>query len=170
VPGNSIVLTNLATNATVGLPIITGDVTGSLDTTAILADTTFFNELLTPVVLGTFMSFGIDVSRAYAGGVPDNLSVFLLDPAATMSVVSTDLPGDALMSIDLNGSATGAITVASSPVPGVGVTVSTGPVQAPEPSTLVPFGALLGALIGWRCLQRTRGNLWLKGRAEELRT
>ena len=141
VVNNSVTISSFQSDGTVGTPIPTGAVAGTIPGTVTLSDTQFFNELLVPVVLGSSISFHVDSSNA-PGSPPDSFSLFLLDAAAVNSLVATNLPGGALMQIQMDGTSTN-LLLASSIDPAV--TISTGSaIATPEPgSLLLTCGALL---------------------------
>ena len=57
-----------------------GDVTGALDTSAVLGDSQAFNELAQPITLGSALSFTLNLSNQFSGlGLPDRFTLFLLD-------------------------------------------------------------------------------------------
>jgi hypothetical protein len=137
---NSVTITEFQTDGTLGPPSLTGGVSGDLSSSAILTDLDFFNELAASLTLGKQIQFTLDASQTFAGGLPDNLSVFLLDPTGQNSLLSTNLPGDALLSLDLRGSPVQVPAVVS---PGFSVAAGSSTNVVPEPD----FGPLLtGAL------------------------
>jgi hypothetical protein len=142
---NSISIGNFQSDATLGVPATTGDVSGTLPGPITLSDTQFFNELLVPLTLATSVSFTLDYTNV-AGSPPDSFSLFLLDPSAVNPLVTTDLSGDALLQIQMNGAHANVSQAGSiSPM----LSISTGSLvttPAPEP----PTGALLG--IGCLCI------------------
>jgi tetratricopeptide (TPR) repeat protein len=161
---NSLSIENFQSDAVIGPESTTGDVTGAFPGTVKLSDTQFFNELLLPATLGSSISFKIDYTNA-AGSPPDSLSLFLLDAAAINSLVTTNLSGDALLEIDMNGSHSGAVLLPSAISPGVGITVaSSSPTLTPEPRLVI---LLCVSLLSMACVRglrdRNRGGA-AKGR------
>ena len=145
----------LAQGATLGSPSTTGGVTGILPGPVMLSDTDFFNELLQPITFGSSLSFVLDLTTHFSGsGLPDALSFFILNSAATGSLVTTTEPSgsNALFQIDLVGPPTGiepivfsATTPIGAPVP----VVLTAPGAAvPEPGSLVLMATGV-VLIAW---------------------
>lgn len=109
-------------------------VTGTLGDTVILSDTGSFNELLQEITLKNSIAFTLELTTNFAGGVPDAFSFLILDSTGVSSLVDTNLlGGDALFLVGIDGSPTGAISVASSTSPGVPTTVT----PVPEPGTLL---------------------------------
>ena len=63
-----------------------------------------------------------------SGDLPDTFAFFLLDSAALNSLVTTDLPGDALLVVSMTGDPTQSVMLASAIEPAVTI--------VPEPSSL----------------------------------
>jgi len=127
VVNNTVLLSNFSSDATFDPETSTGSVTGTLPGTVTFTDGEFFNELLAPATLAGSIAFTLDYTNV-AGDLPDTFSVFLLDSIAVNSRVTTDLPGNALLQITLNGNGAGAVVLATSVDPAVTV--------VPEPSSL----------------------------------
>ena len=144
--GNSATISDFVTN---GIPTVNGPnsgaVFGALPGTVTLSDSSFFNEYLEGITLGSTVSFQLDVtSHAPTGGaLPDTFSLFVLDSSAASSLLTTTDPSgaDALVSIQINGSASGILGVYTA-TPGVMATVT--PAQ---PSTGVPEPDVLTLMI-----------------------
>jgi len=82
-PGNTVTLSNFATDGTLGSSSTTGTVSGAFPGIVTLDDTiTFFNEYSQAETLGTTFSFAFDTTgNAPADpAFPDGFSLFLLDP------------------------------------------------------------------------------------------
>lgn len=129
----------------------TGGVSGSLPGPVTITDTDFFNSLLQPITLGTSVSFALDMTTAASGqGVPDTLAFFLLTEDGSASLVATDLLGDALVTLEADGTAGGHLGVAGETEPVVPVAATrTTAVPAP-PALLLLAAALLPALLAAR--------------------
>ncbi len=148
VSNNSATISGFATTGTLGAASSTGGVSGTLvPGPIIISDTAFFNELLQGITFGSSLAFTLELTTNFAGGLPDSFSFFLLNSAGTSSLVTTNLLGDALFLIDIVGSPTGNILVATSTSPSVPASVI--PLAVPEPRTLVLLGLGLAALF-WR--------------------
>jgi hypothetical protein len=132
---------------------LSGGASGDPATHAALDDSDFFNELAQSLSLGSSLTFRIDVTSISAPGtpVPDSFSIFLLDPTSGLTLVHTDLPGDALLTFDLvQPLAPVAAGLGEPTSPRLDVTVS----AVPEPATA---SLLLGALAVVVLLSRARG-------------
>ena len=120
-----------------------GGVSGSLPGPVTITDTDFFNSLLQPVTLGTFVSFTLDMTTAASGqGVPDTLAFFLLTEDGLASLVATDLLGDALLALEADGTPGGLLTTASETDPSVPVS-ATQSTAIPVPAALLLLAAAL---------------------------
>ena len=148
-PSNTVAISNFATDGVLGTSQLTGGATGSLTPgPATITDSSFFNEFLQNMVLGSSLSFQVDASTnpPDAGSVPDEFSVYLYDSTGTNSLVNTsDSTGaNALFEISSDGSwqaytSTDAVTAL------VPATAS-----APEPDSLLLLGMGMGLLALWR--------------------
>lgn len=129
----------------------TGGVSGSLPGPVTITDTDFFNSLLQPLTLGTSVSFALDMTTAASGqGVPDALAFFLLTADGLASLVATDLLGDALVTLEADGTAGGHLGVAGETEPVVPVS-ATRTTAVPAPGALLLLAAaLLPALLAAR--------------------
>jgi hypothetical protein len=143
VVNNTVSLTQFTSDATLGSAVVTGDVVGDLPGDVTFSDGEFFNELLTPLTLGVSIGFTLDYTNV-AGELPDTFSIFLLDPATISSLVTTNLPGNALLQITLSGDAA-PVVLASTVDPAVSV--------VPEPTSLALSALALSAITG---LSKTR--------------
>jgi tetratricopeptide (TPR) repeat protein len=161
---NSVSILDFQSDATIGPAITTGDVTGAFPGTVTLSDTQFFNELLLPVTLGSSASFEVDYTNV-AGSPPDSLSFFLLDPSAINSLVTTDLSGNTLLEVDMNGSSTTAVLLPSSISAGVGISLTSGsPSPVPEPKSLALLCIAFFSMAGLRWLRGTNWKAVVKNR------
>lgn len=148
-PSNTITIANLITDGVMGATSNTGDITGALPSHVTLRDTSFFNEYLLGIMLGTKVSFLLD-DTAHApnvGSFPDGFSVFLLDPTTGLPLFATSDPtgSDALFLLSI-GTTTG-LEVYS------GQNFSVSVRSIPEPSLLYLVATLLGVMgvfISWR--------------------
>jgi len=129
-----------------------GDVTGALNTSAVLGDSSGFSELLQPIVLGDALSFMLALSDQFSGvDLPDRLTLFLLDQSGLFPLYATSDPSgsDAVLAIDLGGGTARAVVY---PPTGPGGAIVEANAAVPEP----PIWALwlIGALIGKRFLRK----------------
>jgi tetratricopeptide (TPR) repeat protein len=153
---NNVSISNFQSDGTLSSPATTGDVSVTLPGPITLSDTQFFNELLVPLTLGSSASFSLDYTNV-AGSPPDSFSLFLLDPSAINSLVTTDLSGDALLQIQMDGTSTN-VSLAGNIAPGVTISTNSGvTIPTPEP----PSGALLG--IGCFCIA-VLSSAWVRRR------
>jgi hypothetical protein len=148
VNNNSVTISGFSTDGVLGAASTTGGVSGSLPGVVTITDTTFFNELLTGMTLGTFVKFTLAETANFAGGIPDAFSFFLLDATASFSLTSTNLLGDALIASDFDGTPPGNLSVASVTDPQVAVSLNSQTV--PEPSTLILVAMGLCLIAGLR--------------------
>ena len=138
---NTVSISGFLSPGAVGSPFTSGGATGTLPAPVTVTDTDFLNELLQPVTLGASLSFALDATTNFAGGLPDAFSFFILNSAGTDSlVITTDSTGsNALFRIDLVGPPKdierfefSGETVAGAPVP---VSLSAPVAAIPEPGT-----------------------------------
>ncbi len=163
---NSVSIGNFQSDAVTGPGETTGDVTGALPGTVTLSDAQFFNELLLPATLGTSISFELDYTNI-PGSPPDAFSLFLLDAAGINSLVTTDLPGDELLEVDMSGGASGTVLAPIAIAPGIGIRFSSGlPTPTPEPGPALLLGAGLLLII---CERGLRGRNRASGRFRSIR-
>jgi hypothetical protein len=154
-PGNTVTLSSFATDGTVGSSSTTGTVSGAFPGTVTLDDTTtFFNEYSQAETLGMTFSFVFDTTAnaPVDPTFPDSLSLFLLDPATGLPLVTTTDPttSNALFLFNIGLSTLPDIYISDS------VSLTAQPVSngAPEPGSLPLLAAGIGALLGWRRLAR----------------
>src|SRR5687768_10607138 len=90
-PGNTVVLSSFTTDGTLGGSSTSGGASGSFPDPVTLPDTSFFSEYLQSITLGTSFSFLFETTGGAAdpGSFPDAFSLFILDAAATTSLVDT---------------------------------------------------------------------------------
>jgi hypothetical protein len=159
VVNNTVVISGFtAPGSTLGTAVQLGDVNGALPGPVTIKDTIGFGELLQDVILGNSLAFTIDPTTSFAGGIPDRFFFAILDPETSFSLVDTDLPSDALLAIDLNGTPAGERLVSgiTTPnVPNVGVTVAVAPNAVPEPGTLALL-TTIGPGIAWVAARHRR--------------
>lgn len=145
---NTVTLSDFSTNGTLGASgTNSGSVTGALPGTVTLSDASFFNEFLQRMTLGSTISFQLDATTKgpTAGALPDTFSFFILNPAASSSLLTTTDPtgANSLFSLQIDGSASGIVGNYSSEPP-VSATLVTS-TSVPEPNT---WGLLLLGLLG----------------------
>ena len=115
---NSATISLFVTDGSLGGSSTTGGVSG-IPPNVTLADTLFFNELLQTTTLGTSIAFMLDLTTnpPVFPGIPDGFSVFILDATGASSLVTTDLPGDALFLAGSYGSSDVPTSVTAVPGP-----------------------------------------------------
>jgi hypothetical protein len=150
-PSNAITLSNFATNGTLGSNSPTGGVSGTLPGIVTLTDSSFFNEYLTNMTLGTNFSFLIDATTngPDPSSIPDAFSLFLFNPVTGLPLFATNDPtgSNALLTLNIDGSSQGALSTYIAPSGEAVVTatpVSTSAV--PEPGTVFLLVSGLGFL------------------------
>lgn len=141
-PANTLTLSGFASDGTLGAASATGEVTGTFPSIVTLGDTTFFNEYLQNLTLGSSFSFIFDTTgnAADATSFPDAFSLFLLDANTGLPLVTTNDPtgADALLLFNIGEADPFMVYTAA------GVTVTAAPVsEVPAPS---PFLLTLLAL------------------------
>lgn len=148
------IITGFSTNGSfdAGQATSVGGVSGALPGPVTITDTDFFNSLLQPVTLGTALSFTLDMTTAASGqGVPDALAFLLLTADVLTSLVATDLLGDALLTLDADGTPGGLLLVAEVTEPSVPVEATrTTAVPAPAPLLLLAAALLPTLLVARR--------------------
>jgi hypothetical protein len=86
-----------------GVPLFTGGASAGGPATFLLIDSSFFNEVLLPITIGTQITFSINSTDLgpLASSIPDSFTIFLLDSSG-LPLVSTADPtgGNALLQID----------------------------------------------------------------------
>ncbi len=152
-PSNTVTISGFSSDGILGSVFPTGLVSGALPATVTLADSSssFFNEYLTDLTLGTTFSFTLDstTNGPDSTSIPDALSVFLLDPSSGLPLFATSDPtgADSLFTLNIDGTPEGDLgvyTATVSATPGSG-----GPNAAPEPRTSILLAGGLAFLI-WR--------------------
>jgi hypothetical protein len=154
-PSNTIRVSNFSTDGTLGSNSPTGGVTGTLPGTVTLTDSSFFNEYLTNITLGTSFSFLLDATTNGPTVLPDAFSLFLLDPVTGFPLFTTTDPtfSNSLLTLNIDGSPQGALTVYSAP--GGEVVTTATPVSAvPEPGTLMLMGIAVVCILSRRQLRK----------------
>jgi hypothetical protein len=152
-PGNMVTISDFSTDGTLTATDNSGAETGSLvPGPAELADSDFFNELLQGFTYGTTISFDFAFTdNTASGGIPDNLSFYLLDSSRNPFPTS-DSVADSLISVDLDGAGSEP-QVFTSTVATAQVTPLT--TAVPEPS----YWSLTAALLAVAAAGRRR---WLR--------
>ena len=140
---NVVGVSSFASSSTLGVATTLGDVSGSLASTLTLRSSVFFSELLQAVVFGPGLTrFSLSLSEAtIAGGIPDTLSLFLLD--TTFAPFATSDPAGALILIDLRPPLTPQVFTSAFATAIVSV--------VPEPASVV---LLLAGLVVVGCRQK----------------
>jgi hypothetical protein len=156
-PANSLTISNFLTDGTLGSLTTIGSVSGDIATSLVMEDSSFFNEALYDITLGTTLSFLFAATNNSpdAASFPDTFSFFLIDPITGLSFIATADPTGAntLFAVEINGAPSGNQLVFSGIDVDVPVTIS----AVPEPGT----GPLvLSALLGLLAL-KLRGNISL---------
>ncbi len=139
------IITGFSTNGSfdAGQATTFGGVSGSLPGPVTITDTIFFNSLLQPVTLGTSVSFTLDMTTVASGqGVPDTLAFFLLTEDGGASLVTTNLVGGALLTLEADGTSGGLLTAAGETEPSVPVS-ATRPTAIPAPAALLLLAVAL---------------------------
>jgi hypothetical protein len=128
-----------------------GSATGTLPGTVSLSTSSFFNEYLQGLTLGSTISFQFDITgQAPSGGVPDTFSFYLLNSSGGSSLVATSDPAgaDSLFSLQIDGSQGGALGVYTATPQVLTTVVPAGTATGvPEPGILGLM--ILGLLAGW---------------------
>ena len=109
-----------------GSPGCTGDLSGAVT----LSDSDFLVTFSQQFVAGSGLSFVVNATNGYLGGIPDNFGMFICDSGFTIC-------SEAMLSIDLGGS------FASTGAPELGLdapNVTTGLTPVPEPATMILLG------------------------------
>jgi hypothetical protein len=147
---NSVTIGEFSTDGVLGGVDCTVSCSGS--SPYVISDTGGLGQLLQDLTLGSFLSFDLSFSGNFdgaGGGVPDRLSLLLLDPGTNFTLVDTDLDSpptqDALLQADLAPGARIQVAGASSPIP-------PGVVPEPAAASLVGLGL---ALLGFRSRRRS---------------
>lgn len=155
---NTVQISNFLTDGgyNSGAATLTGGASGLLDTGAALTDSSFFNELLQPIVLGSSLQFQLQLSDVLETGalVPDRFSFFILDEFGVFSLFPTTDPSsaDSLFGIDLNGQG-GALSLYAAADQSAAWTVNAPQATVPEPGILSLLATGLCLLA--RCTRRT---------------
>jgi hypothetical protein len=107
---------------------------GALPGNVSLSNSAFFNEYQQGMTLASTTTFQLDATANAPSGtsLPDTFSMFLLDPTATNSLLSTADPtgANSLFTLQIDGSTGGILGVYDS-LPLVPVTITTAPVPLP---------------------------------------
>jgi hypothetical protein len=137
-----------------------GSVSGTLPGTVTLTNASFFNELQQGITLGSTISLEVNATtNAPSGGsLPDTLSLFLLDPTASYSLISTTDPtgSNSLLTLQIDGTPSGNVAGYSGASPTIPVTINaaaTHPTAAPEIDASSAVSALT-LLVGGLCVLR----------------
>ena len=139
---NTVTVTGFMTNGTLGAGTPTGGASGDLGGTLTLTDQDFFNEWLQALTVGTALKFNLDFTTEFAiGPAPDSFGLALLG-ANMLPLVTTDLPGDELLHVDLGGFGAGIVQRAQH--------IEPSPMQVPWPWIVALLPALPVLLRGPR--------------------
>jgi hypothetical protein len=152
-PSNTVTVTDFSSDGTLGATSPTGAVKGTLPGAVTLTDSSFFNEYLTNFTPGTTFSFRLSATTngPTSTSLPDEFSLFLLDPTTGMPLFNTSDPtgADSLLALNIDGSPQGALSLYTAS--GNQATISATPLTVstvPEPRTLVPLAVAILAVIG----------------------
>ncbi len=144
-----------------------GSVSGALPGTVILNNASFFNELQQGITLGSTISLQVNATTnaPSSGSLPDTLSVFLLDPTASYSLINTTDPtgANSLLTLQIDGTPSGSVAGYSGSSPTIPVTINaagTHPTAAPEIDSSSAVSAIT-LLVGGLCV--LRGRRWVGG-------
>jgi hypothetical protein len=145
---NIATISNFSSDGALGASsTIGGPVAGTLPGTVTIADGAFFNEYQQDITLGSTLSFRIDLTSVTTGSpFPDSFSFFILDAFLLPLFTTSDPTGsDSLFVIDIDGSATGAIsTFVATDSPPSATWLVMPVIPVPEPTTLSLFAIGLG--------------------------
>jgi hypothetical protein len=152
---NSLIISEFSTNGALGVAgpnsgSVSGTFPGSVSLST-LSGSSFFNEALQGLTLGSTITFQVDATTNVptGGSLPDTFSLFLLDPTASYSLTNTKDPtgSDSLTTVQIDGTKGGNLGVYSGSGPAVPMTVTavtgTGPTQVPEIDASSAMSALI---------------------------
>ncbi|WP_347985873.1 NF038129 family PEP-CTERM protein [Methylomonas sp. AM2-LC] len=113
---NSITLSGFTTDGDLSSanPTTQGDVTGSLQSSVVLKNTQFFNELIQPIKLGNSLTFNFTATENFdpLASVPDSFSIYLLDSNGSSLFTTTDITtANSLLLFSIDGTASGSLTL-----------------------------------------------------------
>lgn len=139
-PDNIVTLSALTSDGTQGSFSTTGNVTGTGPWTFSDAGGSFFNELQVAFdAMGTSLTFQYTTTDnpPDASSFPDAFSMFVLDPSATLALITTDDPtgADALFLSNIGQGPQG-LTVYAADQAGFSVSASSPSTPVPEPGVL----------------------------------
>lgn len=153
---NTITLSDITfgAGATLDPAVDTSNVTGTIDTTVSMADTTFDSSLGILFNPGATVSFLLDfTSNPDSGGTPDSFSFVMFDSNGNLVATSDPTGADTIMNLNLDGSNTS--TFADSNY----ATVTAASVATPESSSLLLLMMGLAGIVGLGMSQRKRAVL-----------
>ena len=120
-PNNSVMISEFMSDGVLGLSTTDGGpINGALPESTTIRDGSFFNEYLQVITLGDHLSFSLEISETFTGGVPDQFSFFILEHISnptsdpfTLPLFATTDPtlSDALFTVDITGTELGSLTV-----------------------------------------------------------
>jgi hypothetical protein len=118
-----------------------GLASGTLGTSVTLSDSSvsFFNEFFQGFTVGSTVEFDVNITTNINGPTPDSFAFSILD-GELFPIATNGGPGDALLTIDINGLNPSVNTYASTGLETGGVTVSV--VPEPGSAMLLGFGAI----------------------------
>jgi hypothetical protein len=130
VANNTAAISNLNTDGTFGMVDCSVGCSGGPP--YVVDDSLGFGSFLQNLVLGSTFSFFVTYTNNFAGGLPDQFAVFLLDQQTSFTLIDTSLDspfGDALALVTLDGTtniqtADAGVSVSAIPEPGTAALLS----------------------------------------------
>ena len=153
---NNLTISNFSTDGTISPATNSGGVTGSLPGHVALTDaTSFFNELLINITLGSYLTFSFTPTNNFTGPQPTGFSGLFVDPTTNFQLFPTTDPtgADVLFLLTIDGVTPGGHLDVYAAANGE-VSIAAG---VPEPSTWAMM--VLGfAGVGFMAFRRKRNE------------